>query len=84
MCIYNLPVFEYLLCERHIAECYFLLRNVIKHILTSGNTQGISGIVVFQISEEEFHWQKMTKEGYFVFLQYCGKRVVYVCMCVCM
>lgn len=36
MCVYDLPIFEYLLCDRHIAECYFQFLNVIKHILTSG------------------------------------------------
>lgn len=58
MCIYDLPIFEYLLCDRHLAECYFQFLSVIKHIVTFGKLfiQGTTGIDCFQISEEDFHW----------------------------
>ena len=35
MCVHDLPVFECLLRDRHIAEGHFQFLDIIKHILTS-------------------------------------------------
>lgn len=37
MCIYDLPVFVYLLFDRHVTQGHFQLLDIIKHILTSRN-----------------------------------------------
>lgn len=42
LCIYYLPLFENLVCDRHIAEGYFQFLDIIKCILTCGKLYIIS------------------------------------------
>lgn len=62
MCIYDLPVFEDLLCDRPVADGHFQFFNITKHILTCSKLflQFISVTArhnfLGRMSDEDFHW----------------------------
>lgn len=80
MCIYDLPVFEYLLCGRYVAEGQFQSLDI-KHVLALRNCSCNS----HQVSQDptflakclmKTYWRKMAKDSYLlVLLQYFSKRV---------